>query len=221
MKMKRFKNKKIRYLFTTAVCLPFIVFILFLSLNIISSIKKIKNGKANTEVSYNIGNYDYFLRDDATRIQRNYFKELEKALSAKEIDDNLVAELVVKNFVADMYTWTNKGGSYDVGGVYYLYSPVRTNLYQQARNRFYKNFSNYEKEFGKENLLEVENVETTFIDNQKFDGFTDPASKFFHITANWVYKDHPNFDESKFTKKGEFFLIKNPEGRFEIIVGWE
>lgn len=220
MRKRMLRNKKMRYLIVAAVAVPLAVFILLLSLNIVSSLKKIKNG-STSQASYNISNYDYFLRDNATRLQKKYFQELEKELSKKEIDDNKVAEIIVKNFVADMYTWNNKAGSYDVGGVYYLYSPLRANLYLQARNRFYVNFNHYKNEAGLENLLEVEEVTTEFVDNNKFSGFDGQAQKFFRVLANWKYKDHDKFDESKFTTKGEFYLIKNNDGRFEIIVGWE
>lgn len=220
MKKKLLKNKKVRYLIVSFVSLPLILMMCFLSLNIVSSLKRIKSGN-NISTTYNIEKYDYLLRDNATRLQKKYFKNLEEALSKTEIDDNYVAELIVKNYVADMYTWNNKQGSYDVGGIYFLYSPTRLNFYLQARDRFYVNFEKHKNQAGLENLLEVMEVETTFLDNHPLKVFDGQAVKYFHIKANWQYVDHPNFDENIFATKGEFYVIKNNDGRFEIIVGWE
>ncbi len=223
MKKSIFKKRKTRRLLTIIICIPLFFVILLLGFNIISTVKNIKNSSvtSNKNSLDNIEGYDYHLRHNATSIQKEYFKQLEKELNKNEKEDSLIAELIVKNYVADMYTWSNKAGSYDVGGVYYLYSPTRINLYLQAQNHFYKYFAIYKNEYGVNNLIEVESVEANVLAQDKNLFKVQDAEMIYRVVATWVYKDKAKFDENIFTNRGEFYVIKNKDGRFEIIVGWE
>ena len=63
---------------------------------------------------------NYTLRKDATEYQRTLFNELEEAKDAYDLmkDDETTleyAEAIVKNFISDFYTWSNKSGRSDVG----------------------------------------------------------------------------------------------------------
>ena len=172
-------DKKKRYLIMLLMMLPFIVAIgLFGSIayrEVKSLMSLAKGEKAETKAENVIESMDYLLRDNPTDLQKEYFRELKKAVEEGVVeteegevpaDDTKIAELVAKNYVADFYTWTNKRGQYDIGGFNFLYDGeyengdhYKENLFLQARDGFYKYISVYGTKYGKDNLLEVESVD--------------------------------------------------------------
>lgn len=76
----------------------------------------------------------------ATEYQKEIFKQLD--LNLKEgVDAKLIAADIVSNYVADFYTWSNKKGTYDVGGMQYIYQPEIINTYIYAKESYYKDLS--------------------------------------------------------------------------------
>ena len=123
---------------------------------------------------------DYRLRDNATEYQKEIFSQLKDVLESEEVDDQMAVELIAKNYIADFYTFTNKAGQYDIGGMYYWYSEedAKINIYQAARDGFYKYVSNYITDYGAENLIEVEDIQITKCIKE------DPIK----ISVHWAYE---------------------------------
>lgn len=219
-----FKNPKTRKRNLILAILPFVIvagicgFIAFKSVSSISG-----NAQGTSKDSYkdSIDSMDYHLRSNATKYQTELFKDLTKAVEDGS-DKYEIARLVAENYVADFYTWSNKDGTYDVGGMYYVYSPQKTTIYTQARNTYYKYVSYYINQFGAKNLLEVENITSTLGDKVGTYEFEGKKYDSYFVTCEWTYKNEDTFKDISmksgdgFAKKGYFTIIEK-DGRFEIV----
>ena len=219
-----FKNPKTRKRNLILAILPFVIiasicgFIAFKSVNLISG-----NAQGTSKESYkdSIDSMDYHLRSNATKYQTELFRELTKAIE-DGTDKYNIARLVAENYVADFYTWSNKDGTYDVGGMYYVYSPQKTTIYTQARNTYYKYVTYYINQFGAKNLLEVENITSTLGDKVGSYEFEGKKYDSYFVTCEWTYKNEDTFKDismksgDDFVKK-EYFTIIEKNGRFEIV----
>ena len=219
-----FKNPKTRKRNLIFAILPFVIiasicgFIAFKSVNSISG-----NAQGTSKESYkdSIDSMDYHLRSNATKYQTELFRELTKAIE-DGTDKYNIARLFAENYVADFYTWSNKDGTYDVGGMYYVYSPQKTTIYTQARNTYYKYVTYYINQFGAKNLLEVENITSTLGDKVGSYEFEGKKYDSYFVTCEWTYKNEDTFKDismksgDDFVKK-EYFTIIEKNGRFEIV----
>lgn len=243
-----FKNKNKRYITMLILFIPIIIAMIFFGMNIFKEYKNVKflisdsSDVSNVVVSndHKIESMNYVLRDNETEYQMEIFTELKKAVENNELAQKDVAGLVVKNFVADFFTWSNKVGQYDVGGLYYVPSYSRENIYTSARDGFYKYFNEYMDKYGVENLLEVENVEITSSTNAGKYDFSQTVKYYnleddwdfneytrvdvhtydsFDVTATWSYKDNSIFVTTKYPTSCKFKVVYNNEAnRYEIVV---
>ena len=120
-----FEDKKKRYLYMILFMLPFIIAIGifgFIAYKEAKSLIELATDEVETKDTHKIESMNYVLRDNATELQEEYFTELKAAVESDTQDPVTIAGLVGKNYVADFYTWTNKQGQYDVGGMYYVCS---------------------------------------------------------------------------------------------------
>ncbi len=224
---KLFKNPKTRTRNLILVLLPFVILAGICGFIAFKSVKSMSDNASGTSTEAykdSIDSMDYHLRSNATKLQTELFKDLSKAVESG--DEFEIAKLVAENYVADFYTWTNKNGTYDVGGMYYVYSPQKTTIYAQARNTYYKYVSFYINTFGNDELLEVDSIDAEVGDSAKSYEYNGKTYTAYEVTCNWTYKNEDTFkDVSKVTEKEatpfvtkEYFLIiKNEDGRFEIV----
>lgn len=225
---KLFKDNKKRHLWTFVVIIPLLIVVGVCGYGIYKEAKELigkVGGDESQNVSdeYLINDGVYVLRDNATEIQKECFNELKHLIEERtdETKNEDIVSSLVKNFVVDFYTWSNKNGQYDVGGLYYLYQPQKEVIYIQARDQFYKYINQYINKYGVENLLEVENVETT-VDGSAFDfEITDEIETnewaAYNVVANWTYKQKDGgFDISKYDTKG-YFVVANCADRWSIV----
>jgi len=231
-----FGDKKKRHISTLVVILPFLIIIGICGVKLLSDAKELlalaneQTSASNDKYKINDGTNaeSYVLRDNATAIQKEYFAQLkqlyEKPSETQTKED--IAAAVVKCFVADFYTMSNKQGQYDVGGMYYVYTPQRYEIYIQARDQFYKYINNYINQYGQQALLEVASVEAvaTHTDNSFKVLETNAETgeeewveyNTFNVVANWTYVEKEGgFDISHYNKKMNFIVIDYC-GRYEI-----
>lgn len=213
---KLFKDKKKRYLNLVLILLPFVILMGIFGFAAFKSAKGISNNVGG-EVAFSnsIDTMDYHLRANATDYQKELFKELDQAV--KDKDKEKIAECVAKNYIADFYTWTNKSGSYDVGGMYYVYSPNKGNIVAQARAQFYKYLSTYIKEYGSENLLEVIEVTAEGGNNGKKYELDGKTYDLYFYTCDFKYNENTKLNLNEFNTKLYMSIIENEDGRFEIV----
>ena len=214
------KNKTKRNKIVIGITVALIIVMMLLAFSVSDEIKQLVGNTTDTSESETTDSDDYYtLDDDATAYQEELFSELESALEGD--DDVAIATLVVKNYIANFYTWSNKDGSYDVGGAQYIYATNELNFLQSSRANFYNNVSSYLQEYGAENLLEVTNVEAKgYYAQADITTATDKTFDAFYVEASWTYKDSLVFDSSEYQSTGYFNVIKNENGRFEIYKYW-
>lgn len=111
----------------------------------------------NTSSEYS--NDYYEIGNNPTDINKEYFKELNTAV--EDNDEQAMAEAVVKCFITEYYTWTNKDGNYDVGGMQYIYTERQSDFETYTRDEVYKDMDQYITLYGRDNLMEVTSVEIT------------------------------------------------------------
>ena len=220
--MKLFDEKKKRYRSLLLVLLPFVLVAGYFGYSLYNGAKELFGEGTAEEVEagpkYSLPEYGYQLRADCTDIQFQYFQELIEAISNE--DDELAAQCVAKSFIADFYTFSNKSGQYDIGGMNYIYSPQLPNVYTQARDQIYHYLNYFIDAYGAENLLEVENVEILgcrpLDENYEIDGLSCPG---WFIRAQWTYVNkETDFISSDYETLQDVYVIKNPDsGRYEIV----
>ena len=158
-------------------------------------------------------NDQYMIGNNPTDFQQDEFKKLTEAL--KDEDKLAISEAVVRNFVSDYFTWTNKDGNYEVGGLQYIYGPMYTSFQEQSRWEFYKDLDLYISQFGRENLLEVTDITTTVDYAAAYKHYSGEVYDAYYVEATWNYKPSTEIDVDSFQKTGYFTVIDN-NGRFEI-----
>ena len=228
-----FKNPKTRKRNLILAILPFVIIASIFGFIAVKSVNSISgNAQGTSKESYkdSIDSMDYHLRSNATKYQTELFRELTKAVDNGN-DKYEIARLVAENYVADFYTWSNKDGTYDVGGMYYVYSPQKTTIYTQARNTYYKYVTYYINQFGAKDLLEVENITSTIGDEVGTYEFNGKKYDSYYVACEWIYKNEDTFKSLAFKGtneinqeivvdgfvKKENFTIIDKDGRFEIV----
>lgn len=157
----------------------------------------------------------YTLSADATEFQKTSFDELKQSLLAEEFDAYLTSGLIVKNFIADFYTWTNKQGSFDVGGLQYVYAPNTLYIQQEAKAYFYKDLSYLIEQYGAENLLQVESVNIKYVDPEQDYEYNGQMYTSYYVAAEWSYLSNSHFDSTPYQTKGYFSVLVR-DNKYEI-----
>ena len=228
--------------------LPFAILLgIFLSVAIREGKSIVNRASGNQVVEIKpenvIGDGLYILRDNPTDLQKDYFAQLKEAIEGEEeVDAAVKAALVAQNYVADFYTWTNKQGQYDIGGMYYVYDGefkngdhYRENVYLNARDGFYKYISAYGTQYGKENLLEVTDVTVTKCEKMSqpyeisvhkenrqdesgewYDYREVKSYDAYSVSCRWTYNDTTSLDLSKFANSVNLAIIED-DGEFWIV----
>ena len=197
----------------------YVIIILIASLVIFSGIFyfNLSNFASSNGEQVIYSNKYYVLRGKPTNLQKDLFKQLSAQVDKNiEFDMDLI-ELVVKNFIADYYTWSNKQGPYDIGGGEYIFSNENLNFKQTARRYFYSNMEAYIND-GVEikDLIEVESITTNEASFSVAYDYYGKEYTSFYVEANWKYKD-TTIDTTIFPTFGAFTIILNEDGRYEIV----
>lgn len=213
-----FDNKKQRYKNLLIIIIPLsVLLVISIVLTVSSVFSLFGNSVSSQKQTFDIEEYDYHLRSNATELQKELFKELD-GLIEEGADDLSIAECVAKNYVADTYTWDNKKGQWDIGGIYYVYSPHKISIYHELKDKFYGLLDKYQEEYGNTGLLEVTNVEIEE-SHESDDLFEvdDNKYKSFSINCIWEYSENSRF-ANQVANRQYFKIIKNNDGRYEIVV---
>lgn len=207
------KNKQV----INVIIIVSVIVTLILGFNILRITLKKTTGSGDVikpDSSSAMKNDQYTIGNNPTQLQQDEFKELTAAL--KDKDPKKITEHLVKSFIADYFTWTNKDGNYEVGGLQYIYGPMYTSFQEQSRWEFYKDLDLYISQYGRENLLEVTDITLTeVVYAGKFDHYSGEQYEAYYVEASWNYKPSSKIDVNSFQKTGYFTVIDN-DGRYEI-----
>jgi len=204
-------------------------------------IKNSQTGSGNTlqssGVSSEYSNKYYSIGNNPTDIDKTYFKELNKAVEAD--DKALISEDIVKCFVSEYYTWTNKDGTYDIGGMQYIYTDRQSDFEKYTRDEVFANMDLYLDQYGRDHLMQVKEVTTEKAVNAgqvtvknasataatadpyatadpNASAATDEATyNAYTVQASWTYEQDTDMDLSQAQTSAVFTVIDH-DGRMEI-----
>ena len=179
--------------------------ILAILINMASIVIKNSGGEGDKKSGLTY-NEVYALPKRPTQLQKDLYIELSEQLKADTDDVLPKVNLVVKSFVADYYTWTNKGGSYDVGGLTYIVSHSYLTLMESSRLGFYRDLDAFANKYGKDQLLEVETITGTSDYARPFN-FLGEDYNAYYMEVEWTYVDREEFPEHEFQTKAAFIVI--------------
>lgn len=183
--------------------------------------EKIDNEYINSQ--YKIGN-------NSTDINKTYFKELNSALDSG--DTVAISQSVVKCFITEYYTWTNKDGNYDIGGTQYVFAPKKSDFAEYTLWNFYQDMDLYITKYGTANLMQVKDVtvnsaadggnftvqlpgDTSEVANGASAEGTNEDLPSVTVDATWTYEPNSTIDVSQFQTHAVFHVV-NDNGRWEI-----
>lgn len=160
----------------------------------------------------------YIIGNNPTDVEKEYFQKLTDALKGGVPEE--IAEAVVYNFVSDYFTWTNKDGNYEVGGLQYIYAEKYSKF--EEWNRWYPNsdMDLYISQLGRANLIQVKEI-TTEVPTFRTDDFTilsvDPAQTYpcYQVQVAWTYESTSQ-NTSDFPNRMRFQVVDH-DGRYEIV----
>lgn len=171
------------------------------------------------EVISNGEDISYVVPREATGFQKQCYDELKVAINSDSTTEQYgldVSSAIVKNYIADFYTWSNKLGSQDVGGLQFVYGPSIQNIYEFARAYFYHDLSYLISQYGSDNLLKVNSVT---IKNVAYAGnvtINSTSYQSYYIEVSWTYESSTDLEVSTYQNHGNFSLLVNENGRYEI-----
>lgn len=211
------ENGKNRYKKILIIVIPlFILFMVFSFLTYHSAASLFGQKSLSAKETLDIDEYDYHLRSNATDLQKELFKELDELIK-NGAEDKAIAESVVKNYIADTYTWDNKMGQWDVGGICYVHSPLKIAIYTETKDKFYCYLDKYQEQYGKDGLLEVTSVTVTSSNEpSELHEYEGKQYKCFDVTCDWEYAEDSRF-AGEISNHQYFRVIKNDDNRFEIV----
>lgn len=138
-----------------------------------------------------IGDYEYVLESNATRIYKKYYKELEKELEDSKINEENYASLIAKLFVIDYYTLDNKVTNKNIGGVQFIHSSLKDSFITEASNTVYKYVKSNLYGDRRQKLPEVNDVQISKVEEIKYEkgNFNDDSGYEVEIKVGYV-KDY-------------------------------
>ena len=175
------------------------------------TIEKERISDKYTNTYYTIGN-------NPTEIAKSYFLELNDAITANDTTE--IAKDVVKSFICQYYTWTNKDGNYDIGGMQYIYSPRKKDFERYTLYNFYKDMDLYITQLGRDHLIEVSEVMINSASAAEDYTVTSPTEESVTlpsvtVDASWKYKSDTGMDINSIQVHAIFRVVNN-NGRMEI-----
>ena len=128
-----------------------------------------------------------------------------------ELTKEEYATLVVKNFIADFYTWSNKTGRNDVGGVQFIAEEMRSTFRKQAIDGFYENLDFYLNDYEATSLITVNDV--TILDVNLNDTLKteDEVIDCISVQASWQYELSSSVEIEQFQSEATFILTESED----------
>jgi hypothetical protein len=218
------KNRAVTAVLTTVLLAVSVVAVIALGINTVKAAKMgtVSNQGSEESMTANTGksmkNTQYEIGNNPTEISKEYFQKLTDAV--KEGTAEQKAEAVVYNFVTDYFTWTNKDGNYEVGGLQYIYAEKYAKFEEWNRWYPYSDMDLYISQYGRDHLPEVAEISTE-VPAFRTDDFTvnsvDPPMTYpcYQVQVSWTYKPDATVNLSEFPHRMRFLVVDH-DGRFEI-----
>lgn len=163
----------------------------------------------------------YSIGYNATEVSKQYFRELDDAIKKGTPDRGEISAALVKCFVSEYYTWTNKDGNYDIGGMQYIYTDRKADFEAYTRYNFYSEFDLYYTQFGRDALIEVNDVTINSVSQNSGFVFTNEETgevttlESYDVDASWTYAPGTSMDVANIQSHALFQVVDH-NGRMEI-----
>lgn len=128
--------------------------------------------------------------DEETDLMEDIYDNLLLAIEAK--DDTKIQEYVAAYFVADFFTWANKSGREDVGGLTYVLPDARIDFGKYATNYYYVNFDEHLETYGQKGLPEVESYTVESVGVSDFVYEKTGSSDSYDVSLKLQYVSNTN-----------------------------
>lgn len=151
----------------------------------------------SVQIVSEIKDYSYILESNETKIYKKYYKDLEKELDDKKIDEENYAKLITKLFLIDFYTLSNKITNQDIGGVQFLYEGIQDNFKLKATDTLYKYVKSDIYGNRSQELPMVKDVEIESIENIDYSYLDEEDKNAFEVKAKIIYKKDLGYDKEK------------------------
>ena len=174
------------------------------------AVSKNKNAIGGTVVVDKIDKYGYTLEEDAPKVYKDLFKELQKVLNKDEIDYEEYAKLVAQMTVVDFYNLDNKVSKNDIGGVQFIYSPYKENFVLEASETVYKYI---EHNLYKDRTQQLPVVDSSYVDSIKTEKYQYKKIKddeAYSVNVKLTYKKDMGYPSNVVVK-----LLHN-DGKLEV-----
>lgn len=139
--------------------------------------------------------YGYTLSKNDTDLYKDNFKALEKTLSETPINYDDYAKLLSKLFIIDVFNLNNKFSSTDIGGLEFLYKPLKENFKENMGNTLYKHVQVNLDGKRTQNLPEVTSVEVTDLFPTKYT-YNKKEYEAYIATVKWEYKQDLGYEKN-------------------------
>lgn len=174
------------------------------------TINKNKNAITGTVVVDKIDKYGYTLEEDAPKVYKDLFKELQKVLNKDEVDYEEYAKLVAQMTAVDFYNLDNKVSKNDIGGVQFIYNPYKENFVLEASETVYKYI---EHNLYKDRTQQLPVVDSSYVDSIKTEKYQYKKIKddeAYSVNIKLTYKKDMGYPSNVVVK-----LLHN-DGKLEV-----
>lgn len=174
------------------------------------AVSKNKDAIEGTVVVDKIDKYGYTLEEDAPKVYKDLFKELQKVLNKDEVDYEEYAKLVAQMTVVDFYNLDNKVSKNDIGGVQFIYSPYKENFVLEASETVYKYI---EHNLYKDRTQQLPVVDSSYVDSIKTEKYQYKKIKddeAYSVNVKLTYKKDMGYPSNIVVK-----LLHN-DGKLEV-----
>ena len=152
-------------------CLILFFISIFIVYKVIGKRNNVKNSNDIVQIKeekIDNDNYDYKITNRATDYEKELFNELENIVSAENILYEDYANVLVKIFVADLFTLKNKKSSSDVRCSQYVYDKYQETFKLMVKESIYSHIELDLDGSREQKLPVVKNVIVNSINNEEF-----------------------------------------------------
>ncbi len=199
-----------------------ILMVIAIIVNVVLVLRKQDNkaqDNENAQTNRDMKNDLYQIGNNPTDFEKECFQKLTDALKSGTKEEQ--AEAVVECFVSDYFTWTNKDGNYEVGGLQYYEADKFAEFSDWSRYNYYKDLDLYIQKYGSQELPAVASI-TVDVPTKKVEDFTirtlDPQVTFpcYQVEVSWTYTMGDTLSADDFMHSMRFLVIDH-DGRMEIV----
>jgi len=133
--------------------------------------------------------YGYYLNNNATKVYKQYYRQLESELKDSKVDEESYVTLLSQLFTIDFYTLSNKLTNQDIGGIQFVASSLQDRFKVEASNSIYKYVRNNMGKNRNQTLPEVINCIVSDVKVEEYDNKDFKDSNGFQTTVKLEYKE--------------------------------